>query len=582
MAVEKINSKNITLGNTGVKIPLPGTPGQNTPQKGIPLPSTPGQGAPGQSIQSPKQVTDGSEQVLRAQELANLIASGQPLPDGVIDPEMSVEMAKMRAEQAFLQATFEQTDLAVESTKDTDRAELESTREVEKTPERAVNERIWDMILQWRQNSSLSVEENLKDLQALFQMLLKQIMTDYRGDIQLQLLAQLDSLTMNAIKQMMFERSSDLMDFLGQYGRPGTNQQMIESLFKVVAGRAPITLSGELFGSDSLSSSKGQGVIYQKSAHGVQVNADYQNRIDRSENRQNQAAELLRRGTPGTAGKGIFGSPAKTDFALQQSGRLAKGDGVSPRDISLAQNFVQYLKQNFPGIEPAKLPYTSEEYIGFTAGTLALKLHALADKKGMGDTMSSALKYAVDTFAQNYFLQSAQSLKQTSLFRSKASYPAMKADDFQKVYHFMVNTYEDRKDAQTSMLAGLQRASESFHAKQKDTVYQKAERYFSETGFFSRSEIHDLEWEILDGWKAISKDWNDFLKFEQIPIDKALRFQPNMDYNSYMAILLAYERAAQSKDGPRIHKPIPYMVKWGTAIVIVGTGAVVISSMLFR
>lgn len=55
-----------------------------------------------------------------------------------------------------------------------------------------------------------------------------------------------------------------------------------------------------------------------------------------------------------------------------------------------------------------------------------------------------------------------------------------------------------------------------------------------------------------------------------------------MDYNSYMAILLAYERAAQSKDGPRIHKPIPYMVKWGTAIVIVGTGAVVISSMLFR
>ncbi len=582
MAVEKINSKNITLGNTGVKIPLPGTPGQNTPQKGIPLPSTPGQGAPGQSIQSPKQVTDGSEQVLRAQELANLIASGQPLPDGVIDPEMSVEMAKMRAEQAFLQATFEQTDLAVESTKDTDRAELESTREVEKTPERAVNERIWDMILQWRQNSSLSVEENLKDLQALFQMLLKQIMTDYRGDIQLQLLAQLDSLTMNAIKQMMFERSSDLMDFLGQYGRPGTNQQMIESLFKVVAGRAPITLSGELFGSDSLSSSKGQGVIYQKSARGVQVNADYQNRIDRSENRQNQAAELLRRGTPGTAGKGIFGSSAKTDFALQQSGRLAKGDGVSPRDISLAQNFVQYLKQNFPGIEPAKLPYTSEEYIGFTAGTLALKLHALADKKGMGDTMSSALKYAVDTFAQNYFLQSAQSLKQTSLFRSKASYPAMKADDFQKVYHFMVNTYEDRKDAQTSMLAGLQRASESFHAKQKDTVYQKAERYFSETGFFSRSEIHDLEWEILDGWKAICKDWNDFLKFAQIPIDKALRFQPNMDYNSYMAILLAYERAAQSKDGPRIHKPIPYMVKWGTAIVIVGTGAVVISSMLFR
>lgn len=569
MAVENVNSKNnITLGNTGVKIPLPGASGQN---------------APGQSIQTPGQQTPaGSEQLLRAQELANFIASGQPLPDGVIDPQMSVEMAKMRAEQAFLQATFEQADLAVESSKDTDRAELESTREVEQTPNRAVDNRFWDMLLSWRQNSQLSVEQNLKDLQALFQMLLKQIMTDYRGDIQLQLLAQLDSLMMNAIKQMMFERSADLMDFLGQYGRPGTNQQIMESLFKAVAGRAPIILSDELFGSDCLSSSKGQGVIYQKAARGVQVNADYQNRIDKSENRQNQAAELLRRGVSGTNGKGFLGLSGRTDFALQQHGRPAKGEGFSPRDISQAQTFVQYLKQNFPGIEPARLPYTSEEYIGFSAGTLALKLHALADKKGMGNEMSSALKYALDSYAQNYFLQNAQSLKQTAAFKSKASSPAMKADDFQKVYHFMVNTYEDKKDAQSSMLAGLQRASESFHAKQKDATYQKAERYFSETGFFSRSAIHDLEREILDGWKAVCKDWNDFLKFAQIPIDKTLRFLPNMDYNSYIAILLAYERASQQKDGSKVHKPIPYMVKWGTAIVIVGTSAVVISSMLFK
>lgn len=508
----------------------------------------------------------------------NLIGSGQGLPEGAIDPQMSAEMAKMRAEQAFLQATLDQTDLAIEAGSQTDRAELESTREVERQPERIVDDKIWEMLLAWRQNSQLSAEQNLKQLQALFQMLLKEIMTDYRGEMQLQLLAQLDSLTMNAIKQMMFERSSDLLDFLGQYGRPGTNQQIMDSLFEAVAGRKPISLSSESFGPEGLlSSSRGQGVIYQKDSRGIRLNADYQNRIDRSENRQNQAAELLRRNN--ASDRGLL--TGREDFALQQSGRGTSTASFSTRDISQAQQFIQYLRLNFPELDAEELPYTSEEFIGFSSGIMALKAQTFMDKKGMGSGMSSALKYALDSYIQSQFFQNAQTLKQSSSFRDKSSSLSLKADDFQKVYHFMVNTYQDKKDAQAAVLAGLQKASESFHEKQKDSVFQKAARYFSDTGFFSHSEIDDLEKEILDGWKAICKDWNEFLKFAQIPADRSLRFQSNIDYNFYMAILLAYERATQAKDSTKIPKTIPYMVKWGAAIVIVGAGTVILYSMFF-
>lgn len=510
--------------------------------------------------------------------IQNLTGSGQ----GLIDPQMSVEMAKMRAEQAFLQATLDQTDLAIEVGAQTDRAELESTREVERQPEQVVDDKIWEMLLAWRQNSQLSAEQNLKQLQALFQMLLKEIMTNYRGEMQLQLLAQLDSLTMNAIKQMMIERYSDLLDFLGQYGRPGTNQQIMDSLFEAVAGRKPISLSSESFGPEgSLSSSKGQGIIYHKDSRGIRVNADYQNRIDRSENKHNQVADLLRRNN--ASGKDIL--TGREDFALQQGGRrMGMGTGTagfSTRDISQAQQFIQYLRLNFPELDAEELPYTSEEFIGFSSGIMALKAQTFMDKKGMGSGMSSALKYALDSYIQSQFFQNAQALKQSSAFRDRSSSPSLKADDFQKVYHFMVNTYQDKKDAQAAVLAGLQKASESFHEKQKDSIFQKAARYFSDTGFFSHSEIDDLEREILDGWKAVCKDWNEFLKFAQIPADKSLRFHSNMDYNFYMAILLAYERATQAKDSTKIPKTIPYMVKWGTAIVIVGAGTVILYSMFF-
>ncbi len=508
--------------------------------------------------------------------IQNLTGSGQ----GLIDPQMSVEMAKMRAEQAFLQATLDQTDLAIEVGAQTDRAELESTREVERQPEQVVDDKIWEMLLAWRQNSQLSAEQNLKQLQALFQMLLKEIMTNYRGEMQLQLLAQLDSLTMNAIKQMMIERYSDLLDFLGQYGRPGTNQQIMDSLFEAVAGRKPISLSSESFGPEgALSSSKGQGIIYHKDSRGIRVNADYQNRIDRSENKQNQVADLLRRNN--ASGKDIL--TGREDFALQQGGRrMGTGTaGFSTRDISQAQQFIQYLRLNFPELDAEELPYTSEEFIGFSSGIMALKAQTFMDKKGMGSGMSSALKYALDSYIQSQFFQNAQALKQSSAFRDRSSSPSLKADDFQKVYHFMVNTYQDKKDAQAAVLAGLQKASESFHEKQKDSIFQKAARYFSDTGFFSHSEIDDLEREILDGWKAVCKDWNEFLKFAQIPADKSLRFHSNMDYNFYMAILLAYERATQAKDSTKIPKTIPYMVKWGAAIVIAGAGTVILYSMFF-
>ena len=482
------------------------------------------------------------------------------IADGAL-AELEASLEEIRAGEMILNAALAKEAELEKYQKKEDRAELESTKEPDRTSsaddatnERLLNRKLLEM-LHWKQDSHQSVAANFNQIQSIFQALLNELLSNSKGALQVQLMAQLDAFTLNAIRQLITERFQELLDFLGQYGRPNSGEALINGLFENLSERKPLTLSegNSFFGGTGYAAQnmtqKGtggrqleQGIIYQKDSK-ARINTEYQNHVGKSERSGTTALELMQRG-----------------------GYLTGNKAFNLRDIRQVQNFIHYLNQNLPQIKPEKLPYTSEEYLGFSAGVSSLKAQAFIEQTGLSEGTASALKYAMGTFAQEYFFQNGQNLKQTPEFRDKSSCPAYQADSFQKIYRYMIDTYSQKHDAQSAVLAGFKKSLESYYEKQTDPVYQNMNRYRSDIGFFSRSPISDWKNEIINGWKSICKDWNGFLQYTQLSKNKALKFDYSLSRDYYMAFLMSQEKSPHHGKG-RKKKTLQFVVRLGILVI---------------
>lgn len=504
---------------------------QNTVKPTLPNPLPPNQGA-----QKPPAVPSPDNPGANSQE-----TDGANAPSEGALTELGAALEEIRAGEMILDAALAREAEAAKYQKQQDRAELESTKERDRTgsgenpaDERIMNRKLEEMFY-WKHDARLSASANLSQIQNIFQELMKEILSDYKGSLQLQLMAQLDTLTMNAIRQLVDSNFQTLLDFLGQYGRPNSGEALVNGLFENMAERKPLPQQegrSAFGGTASFSQNpaqKGtggrqmsQGIIYQRDAK-ARINSQYQTYVGRSEQSGTRTAEVLQRGGYLTSGK---------TFTLQ--------------DLRQAQTFIRYLTQTQAPVETAKLPYTSEERLGFSAGMSSLKAQTFIEQTNLGDGTASALKYAMGTYAQEYFFQSNQNLKQTPEYRDKSTSPAYQADSFQKVYRYVVDSYGQKQDAQDAALAGLKKSLESFYAKQADPAYQNISRYRPDIGFFSCSPAEDLKKELINGWKAVCKDWNDFLQYAQLTKDKSIRFDYSLSRDYYLPFLMSQEESSRS------------------------------------
>lgn len=493
------------------------------------------------------------------QGTGNLAGSGQEVPVDSELAELEASLERIRAGEAILDAALAREEEIAKYQKQ-DRAELESTKEQEYTSpdEEAANERIMNRrlseMLNWKYNSGTSLQSNFSQIQSLFQSLSKDILSDFTGSLQLQLMAQLDSFTLNAIRQLVSEHFQELLDFLGQYGRPNSEEALINGLFENISERKPLTSQNgsSSFGNTGFTAQsleqKGtgqkltQGIIYQRDAK-ARINAQYQTSVGKSERSGMRTAEVLQRG-----------------------GYLTGGKAFTLRDVRQAQSFIQYLNQSLPQMKSEKLPYTSEEYLGFSAGMSSLKAQTFIGQAGLGEGTASALKYAMGVHAQEYFFQNAQALKQTPEYGDQSKNPAYQADSFQKIYRYMIDSYNKNHDAQSAALAGLKKSLESFYEKQTDPVYQNMNRYRSDIGFFTHSPIDNIKNEILNGWKTVCRDWNAFLQYVQLSKDKSIRLDYNLNRDYYMAFLMSQEKSPHAGKVRR-KKTLQFVLRLGILVV---------------
>lgn len=503
-------------------------------------------------IPLPPFAQDGKNPEASGQESGEQAASGDT---GLAAMEASLE--QIRTGETILNAALAAEAERAKYQKQEDRAELESTkpRDTENPDEDMANQRILDRkmseLLHWRYDSRLSLEGNFNHIQSIFQSLLNDILSDYKGSLQLQMMAQLDLFTLNAIRILVNQNFQELLDFLGQYGRPNSEEALINGLFENMSSRKPLTSqngSAAFGGTSQGLAQKGtsqqltQGLIYQKDAKS-RINSQYQTYVGKSERSGTSAAELLQRG-----------------------GYITGGKAYNLQDVKQAQSFIRYLFQNLPQSNPEKLPYTSEEYLGFSAGMSSLKAQTFIGQAGLSEGTASALKYAMGTFAQEYFFQNGQSLKLTPEFRDKNSCPAYQADSFQKIYRYMMDTYSQKPDAQNAALEGLKKSLEIFYEKQADPANQNVIRYRSDIGFFSHSAVGDIKNELMKGWKAVCKDWNGFLQYAQLSKNKAVKFDYTLSRDYYMAFLMSQEKSSHNGKVKK-KRALQFVVRFGILVI---------------
>ncbi len=448
--------------------------------------------------------------------------------------------------------------------------------EAEKNGGKTMEDIPWELLQNWLPDENLTTQENINRLMEIFFSLQTEILSSCTGTEQARAAVYLDELTLDGMNRLFQESYQELYNFLEQYGRPGSWSEMEEGMFGQIAGRLPLADSGlsggwtqtGRYGQQKLADGAGgdykrqQGVIYHRDFQGVQRNADYERYVSRLERSTTQ-----------------MGMKALEQARLQRMGQTGGTGGnrcCTVSDVRQADRFVQYLNHKFLGIRKADLPDTSEEYIGFWAGTLSLKTQVFLKQARIGEGMASALKYAVDAYIKEYFLKNSQALKETAAFRDRESCPSYQAEEIQKTYHAVIEQYKETKNPQESLLKGLQNAYHHFRSKQGAQEYQGISRYAADRGFFSRAAAGSLEEEMWNGWKRLCLDWSQFAEFMSLTVTNDLRLDRALDRNRYLATVMAYGKTQAGENGRRFPR-LSYRVAAGIVAAGVGVGAVLLA-----
>lgn len=208
------------------------------------------------------------------------------------------EIRAAKAARAVLEMSLKQTEMLEEPEKKTDHTELEPRKQTDSKAEQVIDEKIWDMLLNWQFNSQLTFSENFSQIQEMFELLLEQILNNCEGTMQLQMLSQLDKMTLAAISQLLTKSSGELLEFLNQYSSPNIEKELVSGLFTNAFGRRPLQLPGgragkspsPLSGQAEAAKAYGkQGIIYQKDARGIRINENYQTHVLKSEKNEAHA-----------------------------------------------------------------------------------------------------------------------------------------------------------------------------------------------------------------------------------------------------------------------------------------------------
>ncbi|WP_077612711.1 hypothetical protein [Clostridium sp. Marseille-P2415] len=371
----------------------------------------------------------------------------------------------------------------------------------------------WQDILNWSSSPALPVKEELLNLAAVYDELLRQILINTTAGVREGQLDALNQILSDLLMEMLNTRLGELHSLFKSFGTADSMRSLQAALYRSVTGNSPdykeleqVFKEPDGFGRESgaaggpggtgnihvpvndAESGSHQGIIYQPAGEGrIKNNIQYTARM------QKEAAAALLEGKAGAYGADASISP------------MGKNPVYAPGDLEQAERFAGYMNHAGNLFAASGLSGGSAELYGFLAAVMTIKSQTYAAVSGMDKGLSSDLREAVDKmidfYIQKAFRESGDNKRTGNhmrTFEPKAAY---------KIYYYMMNLYQSTSSLRETVNKGIRHAFQQY-LKKKELIRDEEDR-----GFFFTKEKRDAIEDWKEGKRVLERDWKEFLDY---------------------------------------------------------------------
>lgn len=395
----------------------------------------------------------------------------------------------------------------------------------------ALLQRLWEQLENWIPQNTLTMEQELLNLQKLFEELLKQIILKGSGSAQTVQLNRLYRALMPLLDKMLISRAPKLVSFFEQYASFQARERLRYTPYYAVTGMQKVPEELKEHGLLKF------GTIYVP---------DENRNISQKQPERSQQIQDIRQ---------IYTAKDKalqmrTQGAVERSGsaealRTRQGQSVYKlHDVTQGERFIQYLEEGGNLFESADQEQgrmrQSVEALAYEMADVSIKTQTFCREAGLGTQMKSDLGAAVDKLV-DYHLGSRE--KGTSPYRGQqhAADQVYSSKEVYKIYYSIMSRYKATGNAKDALDYALDYTGRQFHARKESAAYGTAPPY--------------AEAEVLFGEKGalmLERDWKRYLRL----IRKEGQVDLQRAFSHYSPWMQAMELPSRLIGNARISTPL--------------------------
>lgn len=413
--------------------------------------------------------------------------------------------------------------------------------------------RLTDTLLSYQPDPKKSDEENLREIREAVQRYSEALASKGAS---LQMTRPLEEALLEALAKWLESIMAQLLHQLGPAGATDKVAQLLERLFRQIAGTPPSRGKASAQAAALLQRSTGQqrsaghtaapqpqrpqcseeGVRYRRGEGGARLDSSYSGQAQRLQAQEMRPVDTGR-SLPPKAGAGV--QTLRTAAAFQAaSARNPEAEIV--KELQFAEAFAKNLPKQTMLPNAKELPFVSEERLGVEIGLLWLKAETAAQEPGISASTAGMIRQAAEQRTAGFLYEAGYALQMAARAYPPGLCPDLWREDMLRVREELIRRYRQTKDPQKSLLETIAYAIEVFRDKQSSGKYRTWLRYLPERGFFlDQVGIED----IRQGWQGLCQSWERFLR--DMGLRDAFSFREAAGLQSLWAMVLPPQKKTE-------------------------------------
>lgn len=409
-------------------------------------------------------------------------------------------------------------------------------------------EEAWKLLLNWKPNPFLSFQDNLMQLQGIYNYLKSMILQYTGGSEQAIQLANLEYYFFQALNRLFDTSMEELFAFFDRYAQSGTVKTAKDSVYQFVTGKNP----PKEFQWNNLGENKVEQ--YQKTAEKRILNHGM---IYNHKGKNNASAQR---------GKEIV--QTQNDAKKVTYEKLNQKEIIfTLEDIKKAEKFVNYINTYTKNekISP------EDETIGLFTGVLSLKAQVFARFIGVSMPMAVTIKSAVDQFIFFYYIHSNGKEGECHCHCHDKTIGDANQKTALRIYQYITQLFQKTSNPKDAITKGIAFALELYQTKEEN---KEDGSFFHQTHKGEGKNFYD-QTAFYPYMKGLKENWNQFIHQMGFQNSEALKLQHELDKYSMWGAVAKPQREEPAK---RTMQSVSAAAFWSVVLIFAVIGGIILLS----